>query len=99
MSSDRTGTTLHGADLIGFQRQADAANFLCACRKLALNTERAVEDTPSPPNRTTPVIHRRSAASGASWSAYFPSRSTSPDSTIWPAATMFGHAPRIRSQL
>ena len=39
-----------GADLIGFQRQADATNFLRACGRLALNPEGAAVDMPPAPN-------------------------------------------------
>jgi trehalose 6-phosphate synthase len=83
-----------GADLIGFQRQADATNFLRACGRLALNPEGAAVDMPPAPNpdntRDAPEVgDRRRVRVGV-----FPISIDFAGSTIWPAATTFGRAPR-----
>jgi alpha,alpha-trehalose-phosphate synthase [UDP-forming] len=57
---------LLGADLLGFQRQGDATNFLRACRRAAgLTTRGSLVRVPAPAGVTAPAATAARAAAGA----------------------------------
>ena len=70
-----------GAHLIGFQRPADATNFLRACRRVAPNSRGPEVHALSAPNADSTGDARAGAADGTYESGVFRSRSPSPSST------------------
>ena len=75
---------LLGADLVGFQRAGDAANFVRVVRRLTDLTTRG---------QVVTITERRARSGGTCARRRSPSRSTRTRSTSWPARTRSASAP------